>query len=438
MSRRRPPAGHERSDKRRHLAPSLRVALVATLAILAVYAAAVAVLDVFVSHRLVAEVDRQLAARLQVARSEPPRLATKEPEIAGGEGNYGFGIYGEPIYVWRVSASGHLDAVTTATPPLAPGSWPPAGSARTTASGGTRIRLQSVSYRGGLLVAGESLAELAHVESILELSELAAAPFIAIAAFLTALLIGLRSAAPIELARRRQIEFTADASHELRTPLTVIQAELALARGDLAPVGSRSPLAPGSPSGDERDATLERIGRESERLQRIVDDLLWLARFDSAPPSPGPERLDLVTIAAGCAERFEHVAAARSLEITVERLGDAPASLLAPPEWIDRLVGALVDNACKYASEGGAVRISVGRIGRRVGVVVEDSGPGIDDTLRSRLFDRFRRGTSDAGGHGLGLAIADSVVSATGGQWSVGDAGAPLAGARMEVSWPAR
>ncbi len=452
----RPTGSGPHSDRRRHLGPSVRVALVATFAILAVYAGAVAVLDVFVSHRLVAEVDRQLAARLRTARTLPPQLATKEPAIAGAGGDYGFGIYGEPIYVWRVSPSGLLQGATTGTPPLAPGSWPDAGSAGTATSGGSRIRLQSVPYRGGLLVAGESLIELGHVESILELSELAAAPFIAVAAFFTALLIGLRSAAPIELARRRQIEFTADASHELRTPLTVIQAELALATGQLEPVAAASPRVPQSDEASltddtvpaygrasasaapGRDATLERIARETERLRRIVDDLLWLARFDSAPPSPGPERVDLAGVAERCARRFEPVAAARSLVLTVGRLGGEAATVVAPLDWVDKLVGALVDNACKYADEGGSVRLTAGRLGSRAVVVVEDSGPGIPQAMRGRLFDRFGRGTTDVGGHGLGLAIADSVVRATGGEWRLGEAAPPLGGARMEVSWPAR
>ena len=97
----------------------------------------------------------------------------------------------------------------------------------------------------------------------------------------------------------------------------------------------------------------------------------------------------------------------------------------------------LVDNACKFAGEGGAVRVEVGRVGSRVVFAVEDTGPGIPPAERERLFDRFRRGTNHTGGHGLGLAIADSVVRSTGGKWRVDDAGPDLGGARLEVSWPA-
>jgi len=395
---------------------------VATLVIMVVYAGVVAFLDVFVAHRLVAQTDRQLASRLAAARVRPPSSATEEPDSPGGGVQYGLGIYGEPIYVWEIPPRSQVALVSTETPPLPRGSWPRAAAGSVTRRfAGADYRLISVPYRGGLLVAGESLTELGHVESVLDTSELAAAPVLLVAIFLASLLIGLRSARPIELARRRQLEFTADASHELRTPLSVIEAELSLALAFEGPPDS---------------AVLDRIARESDRLRQIVDDLLWLARFDSAPPPPGSDAIDVATVAANCAERFRALAIARSLDLRLEQIGSAPATIVAPAEWIDRLAGVLVDNACKYAAEGGSVRIQVGRIGPRVVLAVEDSGPGIPAEERERLFDRFRRGTHRAGGHGLGLAIADSVVRSTGGRWQVDNAGAELGGARMEVSWP--
>jgi signal transduction histidine kinase len=407
---------------RRHLGPSVKVALTATLVIIAVYAAAVALLDVLVANRLTAQVDRQLNSRLAAARLRPPSLATEEPDSPGAGVQYGLGIYGEPIYLWEIlphSATARPNAETPHLPAL---SWPRAGAGERSATlSGTDYQLLSVSYRGGLLVAGESLTELTHVDSVLVTSELEAAPVLLVAIFLASLLIGLRSAKPIELARRRQLEFTSDASHELRTPLSVIEAELSLARV------SAGPAEPG---------TLERISEESDRLKHIVDDLLWLARFDSAPPPPASGAIDVSTIVETCAERFRPMAESRSLELTVARLGTEPATMIAPAEWIDRLASVLVDNACKYASEPGAVLIQVGRIDQRVVLCVEDSGPGIPAAERERLFDRFTRGTDRVRGHGLGLAIADSVVRSTGGRWRVEDAGDDLGGAHMEVSWP--
>jgi two-component system sensor histidine kinase TctE len=222
------------------------------------------------------------------------------------------------------------------------------------------------------------------------------------------------------MARRRQLEFTADASHELRTPLSVIEAEVSLSLS-------------AERSGDAYRATLERVGGESMRLRDIVDDLLWLSRFDSEPPPPGDEPVDVSAIAVACADRFAAVAQRRGITLSVQGPGESQPWINAPPEWIDRLTAVLVDNACRYAGPGGSVRITVTVVGNRVSLVVDDSGPGIAPEDRARLFDRFHRATDEGNGAGLGLAIADAVVRATGGEWRV--AQADLGGAQMEVRW---
>jgi signal transduction histidine kinase len=235
------------------------------------------------------------------------------------------------------------------------------------------------------------------------------------AIFLASLVVGLRALAPVEQSRRRQLEFTADASHELRTPLAVIRAE-----ADVA-------LAAPRDADGYRDA-LTRIQDETQRLRQLVEDMLWLARFDSRPPPPGDEPVDLATLALACADRFRSVGPA----VTADTQG-TPALISAPPEWIDRLAGVLVDNACRYAGPGGQVRIRVLAHGSRVSLIVEDSGPGIPEAERSRLFDRFHRATEHGAGTGLGLAIGDSIVRSTGGRWQVGESN--LGGALMSVSW---
>jgi two-component system sensor histidine kinase CiaH len=167
---------------------------------------------------------------------------------------------------------------------------------------GHAFRLDAAPVDGGWLVAGKSLAEQTHVEGVLLTGELIAGPVLLLATYLGTLVIGLKASGPIEQARRRQLEFTADASHELRTPLSVIEAEVGLVL--------RSP----------RDAALprrlERVGRESDRLRRLVEDLLWLARFDSEPPPPGRRACRLGLIAEGCADRFGAVAHAQGVTIT--------------------------------------------------------------------------------------------------------------------------
>jgi two-component system, OmpR family, sensor histidine kinase TctE len=129
------------------------------------------------------------------------------------------------------------------------------------------------------------------------------------------------------------------------------------------------------------------------------------------------------------------VAESKRIQLSLFATG-ADAVIEAPPEWDDRLLGVLVDNACRYASEGGTVTVTVGASSKTVTLAVEDNGPGIPLEQRPFLFDRFQRGSNGGEGAGLGLAIADPVVRSTGGKWRVADA--LSGGAYMEVSWRRR
>ncbi len=325
-----------------------------------------------------------------------------------------------PMYLWLVTPNRAVVRLTARAPQLSAGSAVTMRQPLTAHLARSTFRLDSVRYGGALLVAGQSLAEQGHIEDVLGIGETLAAPVLLLAVFIGALIIGLRALSPVEQSRRRQLEFTADASHELRTPLSVISAETSIALN-----------APRKAA--EYRSALARIQGESERLRSIVEDLLWLARFDSQPPQPGNEPLDLATIAAGCADRFRTLARSQSIDIVVASTGPEPAWISAPPEVIDRLAGVLVDNACRHAGPDGKVRISVGQRASRVTLTVEDTGPGIPASDRVRLFDRFHRATEKPGGAGLGLAIADSIVRSTAGQWRIDDS--PLGGALFQVSW---
>jgi signal transduction histidine kinase len=294
-----------------------------------------------------------------------------------------------------------------------------AGSGRATLAGES-FDVAVATDGTGSLVAAESLAELVHLRGVLFDVEALAFPVLLAIVFLGSLAIAARAVVPVEEARRRQLAFTADASHELRTPLSVLEAEVSLARS--APRDA-----------DHYEDVLSRVAHETARLGRIVEDLLWLARFDAQPPPPRSQPIDLATIAAACRARFDAVARTRGIELTLTE-PSRPARVAAPPEWIDRLAGVLVDNACRYAPDGGHVRVVVAAEGGQALLAVEDDGPGIPEEGRAELFDRFHRASDAPGGHGLGLAIADSVVRRTGGRWQVGTAA--LGGARMQVSWP--
>lgn len=402
-----------RVPKSTFFAHAARVAAVATLLIGIVYTVFVVTFDEIDAHHLVAQVDTSLSERLTDASHHGKVLPARSKADDDND------VDTAPIILWQVEPSGGTRTLSDGAPPLPTMKWV-SGRPVTVTIQGHAFRMEAAPVDGGWLVAGKSLAEQTRVEQVLLAGELIAGPVLLLATYLGTLVIGLKASGPIEQARRRQLEFTADASHELRTPLSVIEAEVGLAL--------RSP----------RDASryhdaLERVGHESDRLRRLVEDLLWLARFDSEPPPPGDEPVDLASIADGCVDRFGALAQAQGVTLSVVRRGDAQAWISAPPEWVDRLTGVLVDNACRYAGPGGTVVIVVKTEGTGVSLAVEDSGPGIAPEERPLLFDRFHRATDQGPGAGLGLAIADSVVRSTGGRWRIGDA--PLGGAHLEVLW---
>ncbi|MHB1855768.1 MAG: sensor histidine kinase [Acidimicrobiales bacterium] len=402
-----------RTSAGNNLAHSARVAAIATVVIAAVYLLAVSALDVVVNERLSAQVRTRVAAALDPDVSVASVIShaqslhrSEDPDDV-------------PVLLWEVDSQGRSRAVTAGAPALPRRTW--STGAITLGMGPSPFHLQArKAPGGGWLVAGESLADVGHVRSILLSFEAVVGPIMLLAIFLGSWVIGLSASAPVERTRRRQLEFAADASHELRTPLSVIEAEVGLS------------LSMPRPAPDYR-ASLERVSAEGRRLRRIVEDLLWLARFDSEPPPPGEEPVDVAVIASSCSERFAPVAEARLIHLAVDCAADPPPLIKAPPEWIDRLTGVLVDNACRYTPKGGSVKVSVASGASRVGLIVEDSGPGIPPAERGQLFDRFHRLSDEPGGAGLGLAIADSVVRSTGGHWRVGDSA--LGGARMEINW---
>ncbi len=385
----------------------------AAAVVMVCYVLGVVALNFVVANRLTGQADVRLVQRLARATTPHTRPTAPAPTDADHD------VDDAPRFIWIVSAKGRPIALTPGAPELPDRTW--GTGASTVEIRGTDFRFQAVRSGDGWLVAGESLAQLKRVQSALIGPELLFGTLLAVATFIGSLIIGLRASAPLELIHRRQVEFTADASHELRTPISVIEAEVELAL-------SRTRTS------DEYREVLGRIGGEGHRLRNIVDDLLWLARIDDGrTAAAGGEEADLNAVAASSVERFQSVASAQGVRLQMDIEANRPASVTADPAWIDRLVGVLVDNACKYAGRDGSVDVTVHVAGNRAVLRVDDSGPGIPVEQRQLVLDRFHRATGAPGGTGLGLAIADSVVRATGGSWMIGDA--PGGGARMEVSW---
>lgn len=399
-------------------AASIRVALMAVAVVAAAYIVVAAAVTVIVASNLTAQIDARLRDSLRQIASGPPNQQPGngyEPPRGGRPMDRG----GPQLFVWTVFPDGSIASPGTDTPDL-PSEYRRITEPHDAVIDGTPMRLQGTAKGNETVVIGQSVATIENTTQTIVLAELLIAPLLLGTVFLGAVAIGRRVAAPIELARQRQMEFTADASHELRTPLSVIEAHTSLAL--------------------QQDRSVEwyrrafsRVDTEAKRIRRLLEDLLWLARFDATRGRPNAEPVDVAVMAAQTADRFSIVAESRHLALSVAT-GSESQVIVAPPEWLDRLLGVLLDNACKYSPDGGSVRVLVAPETDRVRLTVEDSGPGIPPEERERIFDRFHRATDTAGGAGLGLAIADAVVKATGGRWRIDRS--PTGGASMSVSWP--
>jgi two-component system OmpR family sensor kinase len=210
----------------------------------------------------------------------------------------------------------------------------------------------------------------------------------------------------------RQRRFVSDASHELRTPLTAIRGQLEV-------------LARNARPEPEEVRHVEGVAMvEMARIERLVNDLLTLARLDESAPLERRE-ISLVPYLGG-------LAAEQSLgEVD---LGDlAEGTLRADPDRLTQVLRNLLANARRHAGPVGRVALSASTAGRRLTIRVDDDGPGIDPDQRERVFDRFHRSEAargrHSGGSGLGLAIARSIVELHGGRIWIEES--PLGGARV-------
>ena len=210
-------------------------------------------------------------------------------------------------------------------------------------------------------------------------------------------------------AEQRLRRFVADASHELRTPLMSVRGY-----ADLFQYAAAN--AP-----EERDRHLARLRAEAARMGVLLDDLLLLARLD-APAMEAPLRMedaDLVELANQAADAFRAGHPDRPLTVTA---GPEPVRLRIDPLRIRQVLDNLLTNAAVHTPAGTKVSLEVARCPaaqESVTVRVTDSGPGIPDGDRERVFDRFYRvdkaRSRDRGGSGLGLAVAGSLIEAHGG-----------------------
>jgi heavy metal sensor kinase len=207
-------------------------------------------------------------------------------------------------------------------------------------------------------------------------------------------------------------QFTADASHELRTPISLIrtEAEIALRRGR---------------SGTQYQESLRHILSESIRTSALIDELLTLARADAGTELLKIQRIELGQICREHAREWRLAANDRGLEFVVY-IPDEDVFVMADPQAIQRVINILLENACRYTPAPGKVELALLLEGNSALLHVRDSGIGIPEREKLRIFERFYR--SDAarnrehGGAGLGLAIASWISLQHGGSIRVRDA----------------
>jgi signal transduction histidine kinase len=221
-----------------------------------------------------------------------------------------------------------------------------------------------------------------------------------------------RAALLRERAEDSRRELVAAVSHDLRTPLTAIRAMLeALADGIV-----------------DDPVTVKRyhetMRAQVEHLSRLIDDLFELSQLESAGPRLDFERVDLGAIVGDAVESFATGAAARGIELRLQRTPQAMANV--EPIKIARVVNNLIENALRFAPPGTAIDVHVDAQADRLLVSVRDRGEGIAATDMPHLFDRFYRGEKSRsrafGGAGLGLAIARGIIEAHGGTISARNA----------------
>ncbi|AFY92823.1 two-component system sensor histidine kinase RppB [Chamaesiphon minutus] len=216
---------------------------------------------------------------------------------------------------------------------------------------------------------------------------------------------------PLSQSYQQMQQFTADAAHELRTPLATLQITIENGRADYQHL---------DPS---LDSWLEKIERQNIRIANLVNDLLFLSSLDRPNSKPILEPCYLTEIVLDLIEEFAVPATAKSIEIISDIDPDLPIYIDGNSEQLYRMGANLIDNAIKYTPTGGRVTVSLHSNVNVISFQVKDTGIGISNSDKERIFDRFYRAESKSAlpqhSTGLGLAIVKSIVDLHGGQLTV-------------------
>ncbi len=279
------------------------------------------------------------------------------------------------------------------------------------------------------LASGQQLVAAAVADEV-ELDDRFAALIVAFAgaAMAAVVLVGAggyflvrKSTDPVERSMEHTRRFMADAAHELRTPIAVLRTR--------ADVALQAPRSAGGYVG-----ALRGMAQEAERLGRIVDDLLTLARADAGERPVQRERFFLDDVVIDAALSLRPLAQAADVSLLVEEFDETP--LVGDPALVRELAVVLLDNAVKFTPAGGSVLVHV-HPDPAPTLTVEDNGCGIPPDQLQQVFERFYRADASrprSGGAGLGLSIAQWIASVHGAQITL--ASEPGSGTRATVTFP--
>ncbi|MDR3288548.1 MAG: HAMP domain-containing histidine kinase [Peptococcaceae bacterium] len=256
---------------------------------------------------------------------------------------------------------------------------------------------------GKIMVFAERSIETLMLTQLIRVS-LWVAGGVCLVSFIFSLFFSKWAVFPLKAAFERQRRFVSDASHELKTPLTILNANADVLESEIG--------------ANER---LDNIKTQSKRMQLLIHDLLTLAKADDAGFRSVFSEFDLSGAVLSTALEFE----SRAFEENKKYAVEAAAGIVycGDAGQIRRLVAILIDNAINHSAKNGIIRVSLARGGGHPVISIYNTGAGISESEREKVFDRFYRSdesrSRDTGGYGLGLSIAKSIVEAHQGKITV-------------------
>lgn len=198
--------------------------------------------------------------------------------------------------------------------------------------------------------------------------------------------------------RRKQTEFIASASHELRSPLTVMLSSLTAMK---------------HASAEDAERFAANIELEGKRMSRLIDDMLTLSGTDSSHFAIHKTAVELDTLLLSAYEKFESLAMEKCISLGITLPEDSVPACQCDKERMEQVLSILIDNALSYTPSGGSIKLSLRTDDDKFILRVADNGPGIPDTEKEAVFDRFYRldkSHKDKEHFGLGLCIAQEIV----------------------------